>query len=113
MLNKRIYLVLGKDNDLGNKLHSHYIYQSDRQTQIRIKHNINDILLDFEPRKIESLAYNDTTRNLLIELITLQNEANWEKIVVKILKALEQILKREIVEMKTIKKNAINFHMKI
>ena len=111
MLNKRIYLVLGKDNDLGNKLHSHYIYQSDRQTQIRIKHNINDILLDFEPRKIESLAYNDTTRNLLIELITLQNEANWEKIVVKILKALEQILKREIVEMKTIKKPSIS-HLK-
>ena len=97
MLNKRLSHILMEKN-LGNKLHSHYVYLSDRESQIKINKIINDILIDFNPQDLVFLGYDETTIRLIHEFIDLKDEPNWEKIVVKILKALSTILKREIVE---------------
>ena len=101
MLNKRLSHILMEKN-LGNKIHTHYVYHSDRESQIEIKKNIDDIVLDFNPRKLVSLGYNDTSIKLINEFIDLKKEPNWEKIVVRILKALRLILQREIVEARPI-----------
>jgi GNAT superfamily N-acetyltransferase len=49
-----------------------------------------------------SLGYDDTSIRLIDEFIDLKNEPNWEKIVVRILKALSLILQREIDEARPI-----------
>ena len=36
MLNKKIYLVLGENKDLGNKLHAYYVYDCDKNKQKKI-----------------------------------------------------------------------------
>ncbi len=101
MLNKRLSQILMEKN-LGNKLHSHYVYLSDRESQIKIKKIIDDIVNDFNHLELVSLGYDDTSSRLIDEFIDLKDEPNWEKIVVKILKALSMILKREIVEARPI-----------
>lgn len=107
MLNKRIYQILIEKN-LGNKLHSQYVYLRDKESQIEIKKQIDDLLMDFSPPRLVSLGYDDPTRRLIHELIDLKEEPNWEKIVVKILKALSTILKREIIEARPISKPDIS-----
>jgi len=57
MLNKAIYKVLGENKDLGNKLHSYYVYLSDKNTQIEIKDKINFIFVNYSDKKLLSLVY--------------------------------------------------------
>jgi GNAT superfamily N-acetyltransferase len=96
------------EKNLGNIIHTHYIYLSDRDSQIEIKKNIDEIVIDFKPRKLVSLGYDDTSIRLINEFIDLKNEPNWEKIVVRILKALSLILQREIVEARPISKPEVS-----
>ncbi|MFH1506539.1 MAG: hypothetical protein ABIE94_06155 [archaeon] len=104
MLNKTLYLVLGENKDLGNKLHSHYVYESDKNTQIRIKKEIESILMNYSDNKLLGLAYDKTTKKLIQELINLKKEKNWKKIIVKILTGLRDLLEREIEEAEPISK---------
>ena len=90
MLNKRLSHVLMEKN-LGNNLHTHYIYHSERGSQIEIKNIIDDIGIDFNPRELVSLGYDDISIRLINEFIGLKDEPNWENIVVRILKALSLI----------------------
>jgi GNAT superfamily N-acetyltransferase len=96
------------EKNLGNIIHTHYICLSDRDSQIEIKKNIDEIVIDFKPRKLVSLGYDDTSIRLINEFIDLKNEPNWEKIVVRILKALSLILQREIVEARPISKPEVS-----
>jgi GNAT superfamily N-acetyltransferase len=96
------------EKNLGNKIHSHYIYHSDRESQIEIKNNIDDIVIDFNPRELVSLGFDDTSIKLIDEFIDLKDTPNWEKIVVRILKALSLILQREIVEARPISNSDIS-----
>jgi len=104
MLSKNIYLVLGENKDLGNKLHAHYIYECDKKTQKKIKSKIEDILKNYFDRKLLGLAYDKTTRNLIQELISLKKVKDWSKVVVKILKGLRDLLEREIEKTEPIQK---------
>jgi len=104
MLNKKIYLVLGENKDLGNKLHTHYVYECDKNAQIRIKSKVDDILEDYSDKKLLGLAYDRTTKKLIQELIYLKKEKNWSKILNKILKSLSDLLEREIEEAKHLSK---------
>ena len=108
MLNKKIYLVLGENKDLGNKLHAHYIYQCDKNTQIKIKSKIDDVLKDYSDKKLLGLAYDKTTKKLIQELIYLKKEKNWSKILNKILEGLSELLEREIEKAKPISKPKLN-----
>lgn len=65
-------------------------------------------MIDFKPHKLVSLGYDDTSIRLINEFIDLKNEPNWEKIVVRILKALSLILQREIVEARPISKPEVS-----
>ena len=105
MLNKTIYLLLGENKDLGNKLHAHYVYECDRNVQIRIKKKIESILKNYSDKKLLGLAYDKTTKKLIQELISLKKEENWFKVVVKILKGLRDLLNREIEKAKPILKS--------
>ncbi len=104
MLNKKLYLVLAKNKDLGNKLHSHYIYECGRAAQIKIKSRIDDILKQYSEKKLLGLAYDKTTRNLIQEFISLKKEPNWPRILNKILKGLSDLLSREIEKAKPVPK---------
>jgi|TARA_Y100000310_G_C20634600_1_gene790503 hypothetical protein len=108
MLNKKIYYVLGENKDLGNKLHAHYIYESDSNTQIKIKSKIDDILKDYSDKKLLGLAYDKITKKLIQELISLKKEKNWSKILNKILKGLSDLLEREIEKAKPLSKPKLN-----
>ncbi|MBT4087729.1 MAG: hypothetical protein HOE30_04465 [Deltaproteobacteria bacterium] len=90
------------EKNLGNNLHTHYIYHSERGSQIEIKNIIDDIVIDFNPRELVSLGYDDISIRLINEFIGLKDEPNWENIVVRILKALSLILQREIDEARPI-----------
>ena len=104
MLNKKIYFVLGENKDLGNKLHDHYIYDSDKKSQNKVKDKINILLADYSDKNLLNLAYNDLTKKLIKELISLKSEPNWFKIVNKILKGLNDLLEREIKKAKSLNK---------
>ena len=111
MLNEKIYLVLGKDKDLGNKLHAHYVYVCDKSTQIKTKVKIDNLLKDYSDKKLLGLAYDKTTKKLIQELISLKKEPNWKKILNKILKGLGDLLKREIEKTRLVSKpkSVINY----
>ncbi|MBU3940526.1 MAG: hypothetical protein KKH88_01200 [Nanoarchaeota archaeon] len=104
MLNKKIYSVLGENKDLGNKLHSYYVYKSNKKIQIKTKKKIESILNNYSDKKLVGLAYDKTTRKFIQELILLKKEKNWNKIVIKILKGLKDLLEREIKEAKIVPK---------
>jgi len=104
MLNKKKYLLLGENKDLGNKLHTRYVYNSNRNTQIKIKDKIDSILLNYSDNKLLSLAYDKITNKLIQELISLKKEKNWLKIIFKILNGLRDLLDREITKAKPISK---------
>ncbi|MFT4309038.1 MAG: hypothetical protein ACMXYL_00965 [Candidatus Woesearchaeota archaeon] len=104
MISKKIYLVLGENNDLGNKIHSYYIYKADKDVQTRTIKVIDGIIDDYTDSKLLSLSYDTTTRRLMKELIALKHEPNWNKIVMKILRGLKGLLLREIELSKPIRK---------
>jgi len=104
MLSKNIFLVLGENKDLGNKLHAHYIYECDKKEQNKIKSKIDDILKDYSDEKLLGLAYDISTKKLIQDLICVKKEKNWSKIVVKMLKGLRDLLEREIKKAKPIQK---------
>lgn len=96
VLSEKIYLILGKDNDLGNKLHSYYVYQCDRNEQIKAKTKIDDLIAEYSDSKFLELSYNDITKKLLQDLISLKNEAQWFEVILKLLNGLSDLLDREI-----------------
>ncbi|MFW5746977.1 MAG: hypothetical protein ACOCWQ_05520, partial [Nanoarchaeota archaeon] len=96
MLPKKLYAVLGENKDLGNKLHTHYVYYSWKKEQVKAKENIASILEDYSDKKLLGLAYDATTKKLLREFISLKKESHWEKVLQKILKGLYELLTREI-----------------
>ncbi|MFH1668328.1 MAG: hypothetical protein ABIA62_00200 [Candidatus Woesearchaeota archaeon] len=100
MLSKRLYLILGQDNDLGNRLHRHYVYLSSRKVQINVKSKIDDIIYDYRDKKLVGLGFNQKTKKLLQELIRAKKEPGWKNIVLRILKGLSDLLEREIVSAK-------------
>ena len=65
---------MGENKDLGNKLHAHYVYESNRNTQINIKKKIESILINYSDKKLISLAYDKTTEKLIQDLISLKKE---------------------------------------
>ena len=97
MQNKKLFLLLGDNKDLANRLHSHYVYLSDRDVQTETKKMINDILNDFKDVKLIDIAYDERTRNLMQELIDLKEEPNWKKIVIKMMKGLRDLIDRELI----------------
>ena len=107
MLNRAIYGVLGEEKDLGNKLHTHYVYESDRDTQEKTKKKIESIISNYSDTTLLSLAYDRTTKKLMRELMSLKSEKNWSRIVIKILKGLRKLLQREIEKAKPIPKPTI------
>jgi hypothetical protein len=96
VLNKKLFLVLGDNKDLANRLHSHYVYLSDREVQIEIKNKIDDILVDFTDNKLREIAYDEKTRDLMQELIDLKEEHNWKKVVIKMFNGLSYLNDREL-----------------
>jgi len=96
MLTKKLYKILGENNDLGNKLHSYYIYKCNKNKQIKTKQLIESILKNKTP--LSKLAYNKTTKTLIKKLNIK------EKTTKKILKALIDLLEREIKQAKPIPK---------
>ena len=93
---------MGENKDLGNKLHTRYIYDSDKKTQIKTKAIIDEILKKYSDKKFLSLAYDDTSKKLIKEFISLKKQPNWSKILNKVLKGLSDLLEREIKEAKTV-----------
>ena len=104
MLNKKLFLLLGDNKDLANRLHSYYVYLSDKEVQAEIKNKIDDILVDFTESKLREIAYDEKTRDLIQELIELKEEPNWKKVVIKMLKGLIELLDRELIKSTTIPK---------
>ena len=102
MLNEKLFLLLGDNKDLANRLHSHYVYLSDRDVQAETKNIIDDILNDFKDYKLIEIAYNKRTRDLMQELIDLKEEPNWKKVVIKMLKGLRDLIDRELNRASTI-----------
>ncbi len=106
MLPKKVYFVLGENKDLGNKLHSYYVYKCDRDAQTKIKSKIDDIIENYSDKKLLTLGYDEVTKKLLREFISLKKEPGWDKIMMKILKGLSDLLDREIKKAKKISKPA-------
>jgi len=96
MINKKLYQILGENKDLGNKLHAYYVYKCSKQKQVKIKKTIDKLIHDYSDKQFKELAYDNTTKTLINELIALKNEHNWMKIILKLLKGLSHLLKREI-----------------
>jgi hypothetical protein len=96
MLDKKLYLIFGDNKDLGNILHSHYLYKCNMETQIKILNKISNIICDYNDLKFISLGYNKNSKNLIKELIAFKKEPNWDKIIIKFLKGLKTLLEREI-----------------
>jgi GNAT superfamily N-acetyltransferase len=96
VLSERLYLILGKDNDLGNKLHSYFIYECDRDKQIELKKRMDELIGDYSDMGLLELAYDAVTRKLIQDLIALRDEPQWLEVVIKLLRGLSDLLDREI-----------------
>lgn len=97
LLSEKLYLILGKDNDLGNKLHSHYVYECRRGEQREAKKKIGDLIEGYSDSKLLALSYDDVTKKLLQDLISLKEiEPQWFEVVFKLLNGLSDLLDREI-----------------
>lgn len=96
VLSEKLYLILGKDNDLGNKLHSHYVYECNRNKQKEVKTKIDDLIEKYSDGKFIGLAYDGVTSKLIRELIALKDDPQWSEVIRKFLKGLSDLLGREI-----------------
>jgi len=96
LLSEKLYLILGKDNDLGNKLHSYYIYECGRDEQREVKRKICNLIEGYSDSKLLGLSYDDVTRKLIQDLISLKDEPQWFEVVFKLLNGLSDLLDREI-----------------
>jgi hypothetical protein len=65
MLSKKIYSVLGENKDLGNKLHTHYVYSCERNVQRETRVKMKGILQEFSDTKLLGLAFDPISKNLL------------------------------------------------
>jgi len=96
VLNEKLYLILGKDNDLGNKLHSYYVYECKGSEQIEVKRRIDDLIECYSDSKLLGLSYDDVTTKMLQDLISLKDEPQWFEVVFRLLNGLSHLLDREI-----------------
>lgn len=77
LLSEKLYLILGKDNDLGNKLHSHYVYECKRSEQREAKIKIGNLIEGYSDSKLLGLSYDDVTKKFIQDLISLKDEPQW------------------------------------
>jgi hypothetical protein len=103
MLSKKLYLVLGENKDLGNRLHSYYVYKAGKNKQIKAKLMIDSLIKNYSDTKLLELAYDNKTRKYINEIILLKKEKNWGKIMLKLLKGIGDLLDREIKSAKKIR----------
>ncbi|MBU0757948.1 MAG: GNAT family N-acetyltransferase [Nanoarchaeota archaeon] len=98
MLNRKLYSILSSDKDLGILLHSHYIYVSDKNNQIKARDIVHNLIQEYEDPKFLELGYSQNTKELIREFISCKNEPNWKKVLNKFLKGLLELLEREIIK---------------
>ncbi len=104
MLTKKIYKLLDVPNLLGVKLHSHYVYQCDRDEQKKAKKLIESLLKDYSDEKFISLGFDGERKKLIMELIKLKNEPDWDRMVMKFLKGLKELIERELKKAEEVQK---------
>jgi hypothetical protein len=96
-MNEKVYQALANDPGvLGNKLHTHYIYEADAETQEKALGLVNAALEKYSDSRFLALAYDKDTRRLIQKLISLKREPNWKSIVTRFLKGMKHLLEREM-----------------
>lgn len=110
MLTKSMRKIFAGSNDLGNKIHSYYIYHSNKNIQLKAKKEFEDLLNSYSDKKFISLGPTKDSRDLIKKFIKLKNEPTWNKVVDKFIKGMIHLLEREITYSKEIPKpnNIIN-----
>lgn len=112
MISEKLREVLGRNNDLGNLLHTHYIYNCGKEDQIIARAKLEALLKHYKRFKHHSdegllgLAFDENSEGLLAELIALKKEPNWQEIITKILEGLSHLLDRELEKAQSIPKPA-------
>ena len=79
-----------------NKLHSHYVYECERSEQVEAKIKIGDLIEGYSDSKLLGLSYDDVTKKLIQDLISLKDDPQWFEVVFKLLNGLSDLLDREI-----------------
>ena len=95
-LTRPLWLVLGDGANLGSKLMRHYVYESDRKTQIQVRSRIRQLLEDPDKQGLISLCFDEDSRVLLEKLMALRAEPNWRWVLDRWLGGLCELLDREL-----------------
>lgn len=103
-ISDKLMRIIGENKDLGNKLHSHYIYNCDAKEQTEAKQKIDKLIEKYTDKDFLKLSYNNTTRQLILELMELKEEPHWQEIVRRMLRGLSHLLERELARAKKILK---------
>lgn len=96
MLNEKLYAIFCDRNDLGNLLHSHYIYKADLNSQIESKKFIEELLNNYSDQKFIEMGFDKKTKDLIEQLISCKKEDNWKVFIEKFLMGMRDLLEREI-----------------
>ena len=102
MLSSEMLRVFGERKDLGNKIHSHYIYNLDRDEQQDAKKRFDSLASSYSDEAFLSLAYDEETRSLIREFMSLKAEPHWHAVIRRFSRAMSHALERELNEQTTI-----------
>lgn len=87
-----------KDENLGNKLHSHYIYNSGPEAQLNAKKVIDSVINNYSDEGFSRLAYDSETRALMLGLVRLPHTQSWNVFKDGFLNGMSLLLDREIMK---------------
>lgn len=103
-ISEKLREVLGRNKDLGNILHTYYIYECHRDKQMIAKAKISALLNQYkrggqfpEEGLLDLAGFDKTAKKYMRELIALKDEPDWNEIMEKLLQGLHHLLDREIV----------------
>ncbi|HLC85122.1 MAG TPA: GNAT family N-acetyltransferase [Candidatus Nanoarchaeia archaeon] len=105
--------IWGIGDDLGNKIHSHLIYEASREEQDLWLAQVNTLLNDFSDRNLKVFGFDQETKRLLGKLISNRTSSNrtlWLQLNHKIFKGLRFLLKREIAVAKPLRQKGLAAH---
>ncbi len=102
--------IWGIGDDLGNKIHSHLIYEASREEQELWLSKIDTLLNDFNDRNLIVFGFDKETRRLLCKLIRTRSSSNralWLKLNHKLFKGLRYLLVRELTVVKPVRQRRL------
>ncbi len=101
-MNKQIMGII-KDENLGNKLHSHYIYTIGPELQLKSKEVIDSVINNYSDEGFSRLAYDSETRALMHDLVGLPHTRSWNVFKDGFLNGMSLLLDREIMRTHPVK----------